>query len=61
MVKTAKALKGSMATIIKLDGELNTAWAALAAAHAQALADLVTAQAEASTVRAKAEEAAATA
>ena len=33
-VETTKALKGSMATITKLDRELNTARAALAAAQA---------------------------
>ena len=50
-----------MATISKLDGELSAARAALATTQAQALANLVAAQAEVSAVRAEAEEAAAAA
>ena len=61
MVQTAKTLKGSMATITKLDGEFSVARAALAAAQAQALADIIAARAEVLVVRAEVEEAAAVA
>ena len=43
VVETAKALKCSLATITKLDGELKAGWAALVVAQAQALVDLVAA------------------
>ena len=46
-----------MATITKLDEELNSAQVALAAAQAQALVDIIVARAEVAAVIAEAEEA----
>ena len=64
-VQVTKYLKAAMATISKQDRELNTTWTALAAAQAQALADIVAArmnaEVEVAVVRAEAEEAAAAA